>query len=339
MEIRAVDPHDDAVVEAWHAAYRAADGHDRDHATTWRLEEMRVNLQAVEKGRRVTAWIGVDDAGEAVATGLLETQLLDNLSAAWLQVHTRPDRRGRGHGSAMLAFVEGAAADRGRTVLHTDTQWRWDDGRDGRGVPAVEWLERRGYRLALVDIQSELLLPVADGLLERLAAEAAPHHAAYSLTSWVGPVPDEMVTDFVALEATIATEAPTGGMQLEPESADVEDFRDGEATLARQGRVKYNTVARSAAGELAAYTDLVTSHFEDGRAYQWGTLVRPADRGHRLGLAVKVANLLQLRAARPDLTRLTTFNADVNQHMIEVNERLGFRPVEWMGELEKHLPR
>jgi hypothetical protein len=63
--------------------------------------------------------------------------------------------------------------------------------------------------------------------------------------------------------------------------------------------------------------------------------VRRDARGHRLGLAVKLANLRLLQAERPDIEVLTTYNAEVNTHMIEVNERLGFRPVARLGEFQK----
>ena len=76
---------------------------------------------------------------------------------------------------------------------------------------------------------------------------------------------------------------------------------------------------------------------EPGKAYQWGTLVRRDARGHRLGLAVKVANQRLLQRERPDLRVLTTYNAEVNHHMVAVNERLGFVPVARLGEFQKRL--
>ena len=39
--------------------------------------------------------------------------------------------------------------------------------------------------------------------------------------------------------------------------------------------------------------------------------MRPQHRGHRLGVAVKVANLRLLQRERPDIVRLTTYNAEV----------------------------
>ena len=86
---------------------------------------------------------------------------------------------------------------------------------------------------------------------------------------------------------------------------------------------------------MVAYTDIATTVHEPGRAYQWGTLVRRDARGHRLGLAVKVANLRLLQRERPDVHELITYNAEVNAHMIGVNERLGFVPVARLGEFQK----
>lgn len=338
LRIQVVDPHDMAAVDAWHAVYLAADEHGRDWATPYRLEEIRADLQAQEKGRWVAAYSGVVD-DRVVVAGAVETPLLDNLSTAWIQVHTRPDARGRGHGSAMLAHLEEMAASRSRTILSGEAAWGYDEPPDGTGAPVVGWLARRGFRLGLVDVQRDLRLPVPEAVLAELAAEVAPRHAAYTLRSWVGPVPGEIVDSYALLVASLPVEAPVGELHLEPEAVDVEHLRDREATLARQGRTKYNTVALDEAGRVVAYTDVVTSEHEGSRAFQWGTLVRREDRGHRLGLAVKVANLALLQRERPDLTRVTTYNAEANTHMIGVNQRLGFLPVERLGEFEKQLGR
>jgi GNAT superfamily N-acetyltransferase len=106
---------------------------------------------------------------------------------------------------------------------------------------------------------------------------------------------------------------------------------------AAAGRTTYTTVALTPDGAVVAYTDLVVPSHDPGRAYQWGTLVAPEHRGHRLGLAVKAHNLRQLQHHCPDLRILSTFNAEVNRHMVEVNERLGFRPVERLGEFQRKL--
>ena len=47
----------------------------------------------------------------------------------------------------------------------------------------------------------------------------------------------------MALDATLMVEAPMGDIEREAELADVAELRAEEAVIAKQGRVKVNTVA------------------------------------------------------------------------------------------------
>ncbi len=335
LAIVAVDPSDPVSFDPWWRSYHDAEEADRGSAATiWQLEELRVQMQDAGRRRWMAGWSGIVD-GEVVTTGWLGTPLLDNLDRADLAVTTVNGHRRRGYATEMLAHVEQVARDRGRSMLGGEAYWPYAAGSDGAGAPGREFARARGYHLALGDIQRRLTLPVADNLLDELAAEASGHHESYTLRSWVGPVPEELVEEVAEMDAAVVTEAPMGDLELEPQAADVAAVREDEDLLARQGRTKYSTVALDPDGHAAAFTDLVTTIYDPARAYQWGTLVVRAHRGHRLGLAVKVANLRKLQSERPDLVQLTTFNAEVNEHMIGVNERLGFVPVERLGEFQK----
>ena len=336
LEVREVGPEQRDLFARWHATYVASTVHEvgRFHAC-WTLPELEVSM-AEHHRRFSTGYVGLLD-GEVAAAGFLSVPLLDNLDSAFVEVHTRPDMRRRGFGTAVLEAMVDVARGRGRTLLDAEAVFPHAAGTDGAGTPAVGFAGRHGFTLGLSELLSELALPVDDALLEALAAEAAPHHAAYTLRSWVGPVPDDLVASWLALSSTLNTEAPMGDIEVEAESTDVGAHRADEVVTARQGRLPYHTVALDAAGTVVACTDLVTTVHEADRAYQWATLVRPADRGHRLGLAVKVANLAQLQRERPDLARLTTFNAEVNEHMLAVNDRLGFRPVARLAAFQKRL--
>lgn len=337
VHIVEVDPFDDEGFEAWYATQRAGDVFGREEtATPWHLEEARVSARTPNRGRWHGRYAGIKD-GAVVVSGELETPLLDNLDLAELQVFTHPEHRRQGYGGAMLDHLEGVARDRGRAVFNANSAWPLAAPVDGAGTPGGEFLTGRGYKFGLGDVQRMLALPVADALLDELAADAAPHHAAYTLTSWVGPVPDEIAQGFVDLASSLMTEAPLGDIEREEETSDLDLARELEAIAVKQGRTKYNTVAQDAAGEVVAYTDIAVSSHDIGTAFQWGTLVRRDHRGHRLGLAVKVANLRLLQSERDDLHRVVTWNAEVNGHMIGVNERLGFRPTERFGEFQKRV--
>ncbi len=336
LEIREAPVADEELFSQWHATYLAANEHEvgRFH-TCWTLPELRV---AMEPTSRLwsAAYVGLED-GRVAVSGSVSTSLMDNLDSAVVEVHTLPQARRRGHGSALLEALEDVARSHDRSRLDAEATFPYAAGPAGEGVPAIAFAQRHGYRLGLSDVERELALPVPGALLDELAAEAAPHHAAYELRSWVGDIPEDIALSWMTLSSSLMTEAPLGELEREPEVVDVAALREGEAMVARQGRTRYNTVALDVAGEVVAYTDLVTTVHEPGRAYQWGTLVRRADRGHRLGLAVKVANQAQLQRLRPDIARVTTFNAEVNAHMNGVNERLGYAPVARLAEFQKRL--
>jgi hypothetical protein len=237
----------------------------------------------------------------------------------------------------MLAHVEAAAAAAGRTRLTTEGRWAYEHGTHGTGSRDVAIARAAGFALGLSDVQRWLDLPVADRVLDGLTAEAAARHAGYELRAWVGAVPDDLVESWVELDGSLTTEAPMGDLEHEAMHADVARLREVEASTALQQRLAYHAVALDPAGAtVVAYSNIMMGAAST-TAYQWGTLVRRDHRGHRLGLAVKVANQRLLQRERPDARRVSTWNAEVNQHMIGVNEQLGFRPVSRMGEFQKRL--
>jgi ribosomal protein S18 acetylase RimI-like enzyme len=337
VEIVELDVDDVAAFDAWHHVYELAEQAKGEAvADTWQLEEVRAMMQ--ERGSRSSyeGYSGLVD-GQIVTVGWMRLSLLDNTDRAQLAVHTLPSHRRRGHGAAMLTHLERVAQEHGRAIAVGESSWAYDAGPSGSGAPGAEFARATGYDLALGEVKRVLDLPVPDPVLDELVAAAAPHHAGFTFRSWAGPVPDDLVDGWARLTSALETEAPTGDLDVEPGYADAATVREGEALLAAQGRTKYNTVALSPSGELVAYTDLATTIHEPGKAYQWGTLVRGDARGHRLGLAVKLANLRLLQAERSDIRTVTTYNAEVNAHMIGVNERLGFRKVARYAGFQKRL--
>ena len=66
----------------------------------------------------------------------------------------------------------------------------------------------------------------------------------------------------------------------------------------------------------------------DWHAFQQITIVDPDHRGHRLGTIAKIENLRYAMSHEPALRIIDTWNAAVNDHMISINEAIGFRPVD-----------
>ncbi|HEU4511621.1 MAG TPA: hypothetical protein VFR87_00795, partial [Nocardioidaceae bacterium] len=141
-------------------------------------------------------------------------------------------------------------------------------------------------------------------------------------------IPDELLDSYLSLLGQLAVEAPTGDIDFEAEVVTREVWAKQLERLRAQGRHKLMSLAVSPDGEAVAHSDLLVPAEDRPKVYQWGTLVRRDHRGHHLGAAVKLANLLALQARYPDRTQIHTTNAEDNATMIGINERLGFRVVE-----------
>ena len=88
----------------------------------------------------------------------------------------------------------------------------------------------------------------------------------------------------------------------------------------------YTVAARhDASGALAALTLVITRAELPSQGVQALTAVDRPHRGHRLGLLVKVAVHQWLAEAEPGLEDVFTWNAQANDHMIAINEQLGYR--------------
>jgi GNAT superfamily N-acetyltransferase len=335
-QIVPLDASDPEALAAWHATYLAADTHGREHPMPWMLEEMRANFLGEQVGERFLPFSALVD-GTVVAAGLIFLFLKDNKNLADCGVWTHPDHRNAGHGSAMLEHLTQVVRDEGRTTISIATPVPYDGPPDGEGHPHTDFLVHHGYRFDIVEIVRVLDLPVDEEHVRRLADEAAPHHTGYTLRQFVGPVPGDILVPFGELIGSLAVEAPMGELKYEPEVFDEERIRADEKVFEASGRTKYTTVAVAPDGDVVAYSELIVPKYAPEHVYQWGTLVAPAHRGHRLGMATKAANLLWVQREAPDRSAVITTNAEVNDHMIAVNEALGFRPVERLAQYLKVL--
>ena len=136
----------------------------------------------------------------------------------------------------------------------------------------------------------------------------------------------------------MSTDPPLGEMTWEPERWDAARWRLGEARWQAKGLAVVGTGAvHRPTGRLVGYSTIGFVRAEPAHAYQWATIVEAAHRGHRLGMLTKAANLELLVAQAPSAQLVNTWNAGVNEHMIAINEALGFRAVDRWTEWQLDL--
>ncbi len=161
--------------------------------------------------------------------------------------------------------------------------------------------------------------------------------AAIAWTVFEDHVPDEYVEDFCALLSLFIGEVPTGDLELEDATWTPERLRDNERRGVAIGRVQVIAVAIAPDGTLCGFSDLRINRADPRHAAVGGTLVLPGHRGHRLGLAMKLATHRRLIELFPSCGYVETGNAGVNAAMSAVNERLGYQVVERCFDVQKRL--
>lgn len=322
IETRALDLDSERELRDYHAVGVRAETEDgRDWTRPWTYDEMVQELTETDPNERCEAYVALDD-GRVVGAAAQWFFLADNTSKTWLDVLVDPPERRRGIGGALLEYAVEQARAAGRTEVAGEATYHFAERETSS---TLRFASSHGFELANMQIKRRLDLPVDEALLDEIAAEAAAHQGEYVVESFVHGVPDGLLESFCDLENVLAVEAPMGEFDWEPDSVTPEVFQERLRKLTAVNRIRYTSLARLGQ-TVVALTDLVVNKGEP-RAEQWATIVDRAHRGHRLGAAVKVANLRQVMAAHPELTAVQTENAEVNEHMIGINERLGFVPV------------
>jgi RimJ/RimL family protein N-acetyltransferase len=149
--------------------------------------------------------------------------------------------------------------------------------------------------------------------------------------SWEGPAPERYIGQVAALNQH-GEDAPLEDGH-ERKRWDAARVLAAQQRTADQGLRHYSVAARHhRTGELVALTDLEVDPQMPEWGYQGLTVVARPHRGHRLGLLVKVAMLELLAGREPQLERIITGNADVNEHMIAINTELGYQVLDhWLS--------
>lgn len=325
MEIRRLNPLDEAELVRFHAIGEAAERYERPFATIWGLDEMRIELTEEDPSERKDCVVAVD-GDEVVGAGVAFSATNDNTHLSWLMPWVEPHRRGRGIGSAVLAELIAICRADHRTDLVMETSYPFDRREDH---PYRRFAEKNGFTLANTEIRRVRTLPVEDVDLDAVIQEAAQHHEGYRIKTFDDPVPDALLPSMCAAHNQLAVEAPGGELEFEPESLTPELVRIHEDQRRRMGRRKISTLAITDAGEVVGFSDLVIPPEDLPNVWQWGTLVTAEHRGHHLGMAMKARGLKELQTRiGPERTRIVTCNAEQNGYMVSINESLGFRAVE-----------
>jgi RimJ/RimL family protein N-acetyltransferase len=335
MHIRPLDLTNDDEVHAYYVAMHAAATAENPDRPVWTEQVMIGHLREPTKDMLVEPWAVFDDSESStlLGGGLVFFPQLDNLDKAYCGVEIAPQHQRRGAGGAIVEHLIERSKAHGRTTILLESQFAFER-REDHGYR--RFAERHGFRLASVEICRRMPLPVPEEQIQAWIDEAAPHHTDYRIETFE-EIPDDLLPSVCYVVNQLALDAPTGDIEFEAEQITPEIRREFDARFKKSGGSKLETVAIDTSGQAVAVTTIGIMDEEDDKVHQWATIVNREHRGHRLGLAVKAANLRAVQRAYPERTVVYTTNSEHNDNMVAINEKMGFVPVELFVEFQRKL--
>jgi len=325
VDVVVIDPSDPVAFDTWFDVLHVTDLESWPDKPGWQRAERlawALNTDGAEEHRCLMA-SGPD--GTVMGIADLEMYRLENTHVARVDVRVRPEFRRRGIGRAIVAKAEELARQAGRSELGGMDEVPVRPGFVNAGAPFAEHL---GFAAAQYMVRRSISLPVPAAQMRALVFNPKATPAGYSLITFRDRWPDEFINDRCELGRRMSTDIPMGEQDLDEELWDEQRVRHMEATIAAQTRSKLTTAAHhDATGTLVAFTEVAIPLGAPSSSWQHDTLVMREHRGHGLGYAVKVANLAAVMETYPDVRTISTWNAAENEHMIAVNEEIGFEVV------------
>jgi GNAT superfamily N-acetyltransferase len=328
LTIAPLDPANAAEFEAAYQVLVAAREHDVPDLPRPCRNRFQVQTEVPWPGEESLRSIA-RDGNDVVGFLDINFPTLDNLENAFVDIVVPPRHRRRGVGRLLYEHTVATVRAEGRRRIMAFTAFPLPDGAP-REAAGSEFAAALGMTSALDEVRRRLdVAAVQPAVLDRMLADAWARADGYSLVRWTDRVPDDCVDDVAALDSQFIDEAPMGDLAIEAEKVDRDRVRALEAARTRYGSRPFSTALRhDATGRVVAWSALTQEHSHVEHAWQGITLVHPGHRGHRLGLISKIENLRYARQHLPRLRYIDTWNAAVNEHMIAINEAMGFRPVD-----------
>lgn len=330
ISIRPLDVDSDADLAQLNAIDEACD-RERWHAVEPFTVAQRRATFAPSPYWRQRHWVAVAETMEGgqsiVGQASVMVPLAENLETVFVHVEVHPAFRGHGVATAVLQEVLiPAIRETGRPLVSAWGEIPADGDADDPALPSNALASKLGLERRTIGVARVLDLPVEPALLDDLAAQAQEKLGDYRIVTWEGGVPEQHIGQYGALLRQLDLDDPDEDMEYEAAEYSPERIRIMEQRRERAGTRCLTAVAVAPDDSFAGNSE-IHIHMGEGTtlASQENTLVMPEHRGHRLGLALKVANHRRLAEIGGGLQRIVTYNSHVNPWMIAINEQLGYR--------------
>ena len=285
-----------------------------------RLEDTAARLSHSPDDHDVTRWWAFDGdelVGEVEAYRDIEDVANEHL--AWINERVHPNHRRRGLGTTLLQLAAAEALEHGRRLLMMESNSQVPSG--------AAFLESIGAQAGLEERISQLSMAELDlDLMDEWIDHGRSQRDRFELFWLHGRWPKDMLDDVVDL-AHVMNDAPMDDLEFNDQAFTRTHITSEEDEIFERDFSRITVAARQRSdGRMVGYTQLFINPSFPDLGQQGDTGVHEDARGNRLGKWLKAEVARYLVAEHPEITRIRTGNASSNEHMLAINEAMGFRP-------------
>lgn len=248
---------------------------------------------------------------------------------ATFDVVVHPDSWGKGYEDYLFDVVRGVAKKAGakrlscRVYMPLPASIETSLRDQFMNEPMSRFLTR--HKFVLEQTYDDYIWDVSDheAIKERMLPLIQPGN--HRLVSWQGKTPRELLVSLANFRRDYTMDEQEGSPEVSrteywtPEGLASED--DYNVSV---GQPHFTTAAVDESGEVVGFSSITSNVDSPEHPVQAGTIVRPEQRGHNLGITLKAANILNVIAARPEVESITTGLDPGNAHLVDINAYLGF---------------
>jgi GNAT superfamily N-acetyltransferase len=247
----------------------------------------------------------------------------------FVQLAVRAEHRRAGLGTELLGRIVEVAEAEGRTRLIGHTSGLRPES-EAFAVATGAEVKSRAHENRL------LTADVDRAQLEGWVRDAADRASDYELIGWDGPVSDEDIDRWVAIQLVMNT-APHDDLEVNDFTLTADLLREHDEIRKAAGVEHWIVVARHrTTGDWAGYHDVTWMPSDPTIVFVGATAVDPPHRGHALGKWLKAAMTLRILDERPQVVEIRTGNADSNDAMLGINRAMGYQ--HWISNATWELP-
>lgn len=263
-------------------------------------------------------------AGDGEAAGYLSVTVENEKSPSYqankhvgkLYLSVLAKYRRKGLGTRLLKHITAELAAKEPAVTEFLMPVVLESGRN--------FLGRAGGTVSLVQAENRLYLEELDwGMVEAWAREGVGKNLSTDIIT-VSAIPEADIKSYSEVYTETMNQQPFGDVSLKIKVTP-EQIRLHEENNSANGVEHLTIYTRERDGGVSGLTEINYLKESGHKATQMLTGVRSASRGRGLGKLLKARMLLHIRKEYPGVKYVVTGNADSNEPMMAINNKLGFK--------------